>query len=122
CPRKRVSSKRLQAAAAAQPRDASTPEASPDRAPCELPPGAIMTDHSDVTNLPFEQAIEELESIVTRLEQGKAPLEDPVAVYERGEARKRRGVELLRRAEARVEKVTLHATGKPAGTEPLDVK
>jgi len=81
-----------------------------------------MTDHSDVTNLPFEQAIEELESIVKRLEEGKVPLEESVAIYERGEALKRRCVELLRQAEARVEKITLDATGKPAGTEPLDVK
>jgi hypothetical protein len=29
---------------------------------------------------------------------------------------------LLRAAEARVEKITLDATGRPTGTEPLDVK
>jgi exodeoxyribonuclease VII small subunit len=28
---------------------------------------------------------------------------------------------LLRQAEARVEKITLDASGKPTGTEPLDV-
>ncbi len=82
----------------------------------------IMTDNSDVTRLPFEQAIEELESIVKRLEEGKVPLEESVTIYERGEALKRRCVELLRQAEARVEKITLDATGKPTGTEPLDVK
>jgi exodeoxyribonuclease VII small subunit len=83
-----------------------------------------MTDttHSDVMRLPFERAIEELESIVKRLEEGKVPLEESVAIYERGEALKRRCEELLRHAEARVEKITLDATGKPAGTEPLDVK
>ena len=81
-----------------------------------------MAENSDVTRLPFEQAIEELESIVKRLEEGKVPLEESVTIYERGEALKRRCVELLRQAEARVEKITLDATGKPAGTEPLDVK
>jgi exodeoxyribonuclease VII small subunit len=80
------------------------------------------TDHSDVTRLPFERAIEELESIVKRLEDGKVPLEESVTIYERGEALKRRCEELLRLAEARVEKITLDAAGKPAGTEPLDVK
>ena len=79
------------------------------------------TSHSDVLRLPFERAIEELESIVKRLEEGKVPLEESVVIYERGEALKRRCEELLRQAEARVEKITLDASGKPAGTEPLDV-
>jgi exodeoxyribonuclease VII small subunit len=79
-------------------------------------------NHADVVLLPFERAIEELESIVKRLEEGKVPLEESVAIYERGEALKRRCEELLRLAEARVEKITLDATGRPTGTEPLDVK
>jgi exodeoxyribonuclease VII small subunit len=79
------------------------------------------TTHADVKRLPFERAIEELESIVKRLEEGKVPLEESVAIYERGEALKRRCEELLRQAEARVEKITLDAGGKPTGTEPLDV-
>ena len=78
--------------------------------------------NSDVAKLPFERAIEELESIVKRLEEGKVPLEESVAIYERGEALKKRCEELLRQAEARVEKITLDAGGKPSGTEPLDVK
>ena len=77
--------------------------------------------HSDVKQLSFERAIEELETIVKRLEEGKVPLEASVAIYERGEWRKRRCEELLRQAEARVEKITLDAAGKPTGTEPLDV-
>ena len=78
--------------------------------------------HSDVMRLPFERAIEELETIVKRLEDGKVPLEESVTIYERGEALKRRCEELLRAAEARVEKITLDAGGKPIGTEPLDVR
>jgi len=79
------------------------------------------TNISDVKQLTFERAIEELESIVKRLEEGKVPLEESVVIYERGEALKRRCDELLRQAEARVEKITFDATGKPTGTEPLDV-
>jgi exodeoxyribonuclease VII small subunit len=84
----------------------------------------LMTEdaHSDIARLPFERAIEELESIVKRLEEGKVPLEESVAIYERGQVLKRRCEELLRLAEARVEKITLDAGGKPIGTEPLDVK
>jgi exodeoxyribonuclease VII small subunit len=76
----------------------------------------------DVKKLSFERAIEELESIVKRLEDGKVPLEESVAIYERGEALKRRCDELLRQAEARVDKITTDANGQVTGTEPLDVK
>lgn len=78
-------------------------------------------NNNDVSTMPFERAIEELESIVKRLEEGKVPLEESVAIYERGEILKARCEDLLRQAEARVEKITLDAGGKPAGTEPLDV-
>jgi exodeoxyribonuclease VII small subunit len=77
---------------------------------------------TDTSQLPFERALEELESIVRRLEEGKVPLEESVAIYERGEALKRRCEDLLRQAEARVEKITLDAQGRPTGTEPLDVE
>jgi exodeoxyribonuclease VII small subunit len=79
-------------------------------------------NNSDVAKLPFERAIEELESIVKRLEEGKVPLEESVTIYERGEVLKRRCEDLLRQAEARVEKITLDAQGKPTGAEPLDVE
>ena len=79
-------------------------------------------NNNDVAKLPFERAIEELESIVKRLEEGKVPLEESVTNYERGEALKRRCEDLLRQAEARVEKITLDAQGKPTGAEPLDVE
>ena len=78
--------------------------------------------NADVATLSFERAIDELESIVKRLEEGKVPLEESVAIYERGETLKRRCEDLLRQAEARVEKITLDAAGKPKGTAPLDVK
>ncbi|MPZ58792.1 MAG: exodeoxyribonuclease VII small subunit [Rhizobiales bacterium] len=79
------------------------------------------TSHADVNILPFERAIEELESIVKRLEEGKVPLEESVAIYERGEVLKRRCEELLAQAEARVNKIVLDSAGKPTGTAPLDV-
>jgi exodeoxyribonuclease VII small subunit len=85
-------------------------------------PAMAQTNSSEIGQMPFERAIEELESIVRRLEEGKVPLEESVAIYERGEALKRRCEELLRQAEARVEKITLSAEGKPTGTEPLDVE
>jgi exodeoxyribonuclease VII small subunit len=77
---------------------------------------------ADIKALSFERAIEELESIVKRLEEGKVPLEESVAIYERGESLKRRCEELLRQAEARVDKITTDASGKVTGSEPLDVQ
>ena len=76
----------------------------------------------DVRKLSFERAMEELESIVTRLEGGKVPLEESVAIYERGESLKRRCEELLRQAEVRVEKITIDANGEVSGTVPLEVQ
>jgi exodeoxyribonuclease VII small subunit len=76
----------------------------------------------DVRKLSFERAMEELESIVTRLEGGKVPLEESVTIYERGESLKRRCEELLRQAEARVDRITTDANGQAVGTEPLDVQ
>ena len=79
-------------------------------------------NHADVKKLSFERAIEELETIVKRLEDGKVPLEESVTIYERGEALKRRCDELLRQAEARVDKITTDSTGQVTGTEPLDAQ
>src|SRR5262247_3286679 len=87
-----------------------------------LPDNAADVPNADVDQLSFERAIEELEAIVKRLEDGKVPLEESVAIYERGEVLKRRCEHLLRHAEARVEKIALDASAKPKGTEPLDVK
>ena len=80
------------------------------------------TTHADVKKLSFERAIEELETIVKRLEDGKVPLEESVTIYERGESLKRRCEDLLRQAEARVDKITTDSSGKVSGTEPLDVQ
>lgn len=79
-----------------------------------------MTDTADVNALNFEKALAELETIVAKLEGGNVPLEESIALYARGEALKARCDALLKDAEARVEKITLGADGRPAGTQPLD--
>ena len=75
--------------------------------------------HEDVKAMSFETALAELETIVARLEGGKAPLQESINIYERGEALKSHCEGLLKAAEARIEKITLK-NGKPVGTEPLD--
>lgn len=46
-------------------------------------------------DLPFEKALEELEALVARMEDGKLPLEESLAAYQRG-------AELLRLCEGKL--------------------
>ena len=78
------------------------------------------TSNDDVKAMSFEVALSELESIVQKLESGKAPLAESIAIYERGEALKAHCEALLKTAEARIEKITLNREGRATGTEPLD--
>lgn len=78
--------------------------------------------NDDIGKLSFQQAMDELEKIVDRLESGNVELEESIVIYERGEALRAHCDGLLKKAEAKVEKITLDADGKPAGTEPLDVE
>jgi exodeoxyribonuclease VII small subunit len=80
-----------------------------------------MTTMSEVETLSFEKALAQLEEIVARLEGGKVDLDESIRLYERGEALKKICEEKLKQAETRIEKITLDPSGKPKGTEPLDV-
>ncbi|WP_363346760.1 exodeoxyribonuclease VII small subunit [Methylocystis echinoides] len=81
-------------------------------------PGAA----EDLTALPFEKAMQELERIVGELEKGSVSLDDSVRLYARGKALQDRCEKLLAEAEARVEKITLGENGAPKGVAPLDVE
>ena len=74
----------------------------------------------DIGELSFEQALEQLEAIVRRLEQGEASLDDSIELYARGDKLRAQCEARLKAAQARIEKIQLDADGKPAGTEPLD--
>ena len=75
---------------------------------------------ADITTLPFETALAELETIVGKLEKGDVALEDSIALYARGEQLKAHCDRLLKQAEARIEQITFGADGAPKGTKPLD--
>ena len=77
---------------------------------------------SDIDKLSFEDALAQLEKIVSQLESGEAPLEKSIELYERGTALKAHCEARLKAAEAKVEKITLSAGGEATGTEPLDVE
>ena len=70
---------------------------------------------TEIATMSFEDAMKELESVVSRLEGGNASLEDSIKLYERGAALRAHCEARLREAEERVEKITL-AQGQPTGT------
>lgn len=72
-------------------------------------------------DLPFEEALAQLEEIVRTLERGDVALDKSVEIYERGEVLKKHCEGLLKRAEARIQKITLGADGRPEGVGPLDM-
>ena len=63
--------------------------------------------------LTFEQALEELERIVERLERGQTSLDEALQLWERGEALHRICLERLDVAHGRVEELARRAA--PAG-------
>lgn len=67
----------------------------------------------------FEQAVAELEKLVTRLEQGDLSLDEQLATFERGVALTRHCQALLKTAQQRVEILTRRGTQIEA--EPFSV-
>ena len=58
-----------------------------------------------VTELSFEDALAELESVVGRLETGEVPLEESIALYARGAELRAHCEERLKAAEAKVAEI-----------------
>ncbi len=71
-------------------------------------------------DLSFEDALAQLEQIVSELESGQAPLERSIAIYERGAALKAHCEARLKAAQLRVEKIVVGADGKARGVEPAE--
>ena len=72
---------------------------------------ADKAEQSDIATLSFEEALEELESIVKRLESGQSKLDDAIGAYERGSLLKAHCEAKLREAQARVDKIAKAADG-----------
>jgi exodeoxyribonuclease VII small subunit len=64
-----------------------------------------------IDNMSFEEALNELQSLVKALEKGEAKLEEAIRAYERGAALKQHCERKLREAQAKIEKITLTADG-----------
>ena len=76
---------------------------------------------ADIAKLSFEDALAELEQIVSKLETGKSKLDDAIGAYERGALLKRHCEAKLREAQMKVEQIQLQPDGS-LSVKPLDPK
>jgi exodeoxyribonuclease VII small subunit len=79
----------------------------------------VPSPPADAADLSFEQALAELEKIVSELESGQAPLERSIEMYERGAALKAHCEKRLEAARLRVEKIVMGPQGA-TGVEPAE--
>lgn len=73
----------------------------------------------DIESLSFEQALKELESIVSRLESGDAALQEAIDLYERGDKLRAQCAARLDAAQMRIEQVKTDTAGRASGTQPF---
>ena len=78
-----------------------------------------MSD-TDVSEMSFEAAMQELEQVVGKLERGDVALEESITLYERGAKLKKRCETKLKEAEEKVAAITLDGDGAPKSTTPVD--
>lgn len=72
------------------------------------------------SEMSFEQAMAELEKVVSQLERGDVPLDQSIALYERGAELKKRCEAKLKEAEEKVAAITFDGDGAPKGTAPVE--
>ena len=77
-----------------------------------------MTDRK-ISEMSFEDALNELEGIVGQLERGDAPLEKSITIYERGAKLKAHCEGKLKDAQMKVDKIVLVGQGS-ASTASFD--
>ena len=67
--------------------------------------------HERIELLTFEQALQELEVLVRRLEEGRLPLEEALTAYEKGVALKSHCQAKLQAAKLKVDQIMLKPNG-----------
>lgn len=75
-----------------------------------------------LADMSFEDAMAELEQVVTRLEQGEVALDESINLYERGARLRAHCDARLRDAQQKIEKIRLNDSGAPAGTSALETE
>jgi len=73
-----------------------------------------------ISSMSFEEALQELESIVRKLEEGKGNLDDAIDSYSRGAELKKHCENKLKDAQVRIDKIVTDSDGAMA-LEPLKV-
>jgi len=81
---------------------------------------AKPTPPENLEALSFEDALGQLEDIVRQLENGDVPLDESIDLYAKGDALRAHCQKRLEAAQARIEKISVGADGKAAGTQPFD--
>jgi exodeoxyribonuclease VII small subunit len=76
-----------------------------------------MTD-TPVSEMTFEQAMAEFESVVQQLDRGDVALDASIKLYKRGAELKAHCEAKLREAEEQVEQLVLNTEGQPTGSRP----
>ncbi len=71
----------------------------------------------DITKLSFEEALEQLEEIVSKLEDGSINLEESIEEYTRGVHLKNHCETKLKEATLKVEQITIDKDGKFSSKE-----
>jgi exodeoxyribonuclease VII small subunit len=75
----------------------------------------------DIAKLSFEDALSELEGIVSKLEGGDVGLEQSIDIYTRGTQLRQHCDSKLKDAKTRIDKITLSDDGQPQGSENFSV-
>ncbi len=75
---------------------------------------------ADVTKMSFEEALNELETIVRDLEKGGGKLDTAIEAYERGAALKKHCEAKLQEAQSKIDKISFETDGTVA-TEPANL-
>ena len=70
-----------------------------------------VNENLDIEKLTFEEAMQELETIVSSLENGSIELEESIKQYTRGIKLKKHCEEKLKEANAKIEEITIHKQG-----------
>ena len=80
----------------------------------------MKNNTGQISSMSFEEALQELESIVRKLEEGKGNLDDAIDSYARGAELKKHCENKLKDAQVRIDKIVTDSDGAMA-LEPLKV-
>ena len=77
-------------------------------------------DTAGLEGLSFEQALQQLEAIVEKLERGDVSLDDAIDAYSRGMALKGHCQARLEEARLRVDQIKVPENGQAVSVQPFD--